>query len=122
MQISAELAGSMFGDASTTSSTGYCEVVPHSLQEYTYTWGCSCKKDKEENMEQLWEIWLIYTGDGGCPVVTAPACGYIVAKTEETAKLKSGVYQLIKPEWDMDYVTIYAKPVCQVKIRKEKEK
>lgn len=78
--------------------------------------------EKMEDKMYLWEIWVIYTGDIGCPIVKVPVCGYTVAKDAEEAKLKSGAYKLVEDDWDKDYVTVMTKQICEVRVPKKKDK
>lgn len=71
-------------------------------------------------MKNLYEVFLVYGEDRNNPVVNMMT-DCVIAESDEDAKIKSGVYSKIKPEWDADYLTILVRNLGAVKI-KEKAK
>jgi hypothetical protein len=73
-------------------------------------------------MKNLYEVFLVYGEDRTNPLIHRTAdAGYVVAENDEDAKIKSGIFSMIKPEWDADYLTIIVLNLGAVKI-KEKAK
>ena len=73
------------------------------------------KKNEEVDIMYLYRVYLIYAADRKNPVVVTT--GSTIAKDDDDAKVKSGVYQKILPEWDADYVTIITEKVAEVKVK-----
>lgn len=65
----------------------------------------------------LYRVWLIYAEDRKNPVVSRMS--EVVAKDEEDAKVKSCVYREVNPDWDNDYMTIFAEEICPVQVKKK---
>jgi len=73
-------------------------------------------------MKNLYEVFLVYGEDRINPLIHRTAdAGYVVAENDEDAKIKSGIFSMIKSEWDADYLTIIVHNLGAVKI-KEKAK
>ena len=72
-------------------------------------------------MKGLYEVILCYGEDRIKPIVVSAPNVQVIAESDEDAKVKSGVYSLVKPEWDADYLTIIVSKVGDVKV-KEKPK
>jgi len=73
-------------------------------------------------MKNLYEVFLVYGEDRINPLIHRTAdAGYVVAENDEDAKIKSGIFSMIKSEWDADYLTIIVRNLGAVKI-KEKAK
>ena len=73
------------------------------------------KKNKEVDIMFLYRVYLIYAADRKNPQVITT--GSTIAKDDEDAKVKSGVYQKIDAEWDADYITVVCEKVAEVKVK-----
>jgi len=111
-----------YGDCTTTTATsvhygtvGY-PVWPTPQPQVTYGMVYQTEPKKEEafEMQQLYRVYLVYAEDRLNPLVMFKD---VVAVHEEDAKIKSGLMAEIKPEWDADYLTIYADEIFQVKVK-----
>ena len=86
--------------------------------------GTEIKQPLKEGIEMknLYEVFLVYGEDRINPLIHRTAdAGYVVAENDEDAKIKSGIFSMIKSEWDADYLTIIVRNLGAVKI-KEKAK
>jgi len=86
--------------------------------------GTEIKQPLKEGIEMknLYEVFLVYGEDRINPLIYRTAdAGYVVAENDEDAKIKSGIFSMIKSEWDADYLTIIVHNLGAVKI-KEKAK
>jgi hypothetical protein len=72
-------------------------------------------KNKEVDIMFLYRVYLIYAADRKNPKIVTT--GSTIAKDDEDAKIKSGVYAQIDASWDADYVTIIAEMVAEVKVK-----
>jgi len=80
------------------------------------------KKDIEKQLHPqevdimfLYRVYLVYAADRKNPQIVTT--GSTVAKDEEDAKIKSGVYAKIQADWDPDYITIVAEQVAEVRVK-----
>jgi hypothetical protein len=73
------------------------------------------KKDKEVDIMFLYRVYLIYAEDRKNPMIVTT--GSTVAKDDDDAKVKSGVYAKILPDWDADYITVVVEKVGEVKVK-----
>jgi len=72
-------------------------------------------KDKEVDIMFLYRVYLIYAADRKNPKIVTT--GSTIAKDDEDAKVKSGVYLNIDAEWDADYITVVSEKVAEVKVK-----
>jgi hypothetical protein len=79
------------------------------------------KSSKGVEMKGLYEVILCYGEDRKNVYVVYAPNKSVIAESDEDAKIKSGVYSLVKEEWDPDYLTILVRKIGDVKI-KEKPK
>jgi hypothetical protein len=68
-----------------------------------------------DEMKGLFEVILCYGEVRKEPFVKI--LPPVIADSEEDAKIKSGAYGFIKPEWDADYLTVIVRKLGDVKIK-----
>lgn len=75
-------------------------------------------KNKKEGVDTmyLYKVWLVYGGDRD-DVSVSSAQNHVVAKDEEDAKIKSGIYKDIPKDWDSDYITIICQCIGDVNVK-----
>ncbi len=68
--------------------------------------------DRKGELMALYHVFMVYAEDRDDPIIEDLL---VVADNDEQAKLKAG----FTPEkgWDLDYLTVYATPVCQVVVK-----
>lgn len=78
---------------------------------------------KKEGIEMkgLYEVIGAYGADRENVMFFRSEKGYVIAASEEDAKMKSGIYGWIDEKWDADYLTIIVRKIGDVAV-KEKPK
>lgn len=69
-----------------------------------------------ENEAYLYDVYLIYAENLTKPIVKK---GSAIARTDEDAKIKSGLMKEIDPQWDSDYLSILVKQIGVVRFKKK---
>ncbi len=78
---------------------------------------------KKEGIEMkgLYEVIGVYGEDRNNVIFHRPEKSFVIASSEEDAKMKSGIYGWIDEKWDADYLTIIVRKIGDVAV-KEKPK
>lgn len=67
------------------------------------------------NVKGLYEVIVCYGEDRKEPFVKV--LPPVIADSDEDARIKSGAYGFIKPDWDADFLTIIPRKLGDVKIK-----
>ena len=78
---------------------------------------------KKEGIEMkgLYEVIGVYGENRDNVIFHRPEKSFVIASSEEDAKMKSGIYGWIDEKWDADYLTIIVRKIGDVAV-KEKPK
>lgn len=111
----------------TTGSGKWKEVT--NIGGFNYYWTTSFMHNnelinpKKEGIEMkgLYEVIGVYGEDRNNVIFHRPEKSFVIASSEEDAKMKSGIYGWIDEKWDADYLTIIVRKIGDVAV-KEKPK
>ncbi len=70
---------------------------------------------KEYDMKGLYDVYLVYAENRDCPATFRK--DYVIASSEEDAKIKSGLMKEVNPAWDDDYLTFIVRKIGDIKVK-----
>lgn len=68
--------------------------------------------ERRGELMALFNVYMVYAEDRDSPIIEEDL---VVADSEEQAKTKAAF--LPKKGWDLDYFTVFAKPICEVVVK-----